>query len=107
MVIKEKPRVAFFSFTCCEGCQLMVLSCERELPDILNHVKIVNFREAMTEKSDDYDIAFVEGSISRKDATRKLRKIRKQARILIALGACSSTGGRNCPQNPPPLGGGT
>src|SRR3990170_279458 len=103
MEAQEKPKVAFFSFTCCEGCQLMVLSCERELPDILNHVKIVNFREAMTEKSDDYDIAFVEGSISRKDEIRKLRKIRKQAKIVVALGACSSTGGLNCLKNRWPM----
>src|SRR3989304_3777942 len=91
MEAQEKPKVAFFSFTCCEGCQLMVLSCERELPDILNHIKIVNFREAMTEKSDDYDIAFVEGSISRKDEIRKLKKIRKTAKVVVALGACSAT----------------
>ncbi|HBG45723.1 MAG TPA: NADH:ubiquinone oxidoreductase [Deltaproteobacteria bacterium] len=103
MEAQEKPKVAFFSFTCCEGCQLMVLSCERELPDILSQIKIVNFREAMTEKSNDYDIAFVEGSISRKDEIRKLKKIRKQAKVLVALGACSSTGGLNCLKNRYPM----
>lgn len=103
MGTKEKPKVAFFSFTCCEGCQLMVLSCEKELPDILNHVRIVNFREAMTEKSDDYDIAFVEGSISRKDEIRKLKKIRKNAKVVVALGACSATGGLNCLKNRFPM----
>lgn len=95
----QKPKVAFFSFTCCEGCQLTVLSCEEELPDILNFVKIVNFREAMTEKSDDYDIAFVEGSISTRSEIRKIKKIRKQAKVVIALGACSATGGLNCLKN--------
>ncbi len=99
----ERPKAAFFSFTCCEGCQLVVLSCEDELPDILKLVHIVNFREAMTEKSDDYDIAFVEGSISRKEEIRKLKKIRKNARIVVALGACSSTGGLNCLKNRFPM----
>lgn len=103
MDAREKPRVAFFSFTCCEGCQLMVLSCEKELPDILGHINIVNFREAMTEKSGDYTIAFVEGSISTKEEIRKLRKIRKTARVVIALGACSSTGGLNCLKNRFPM----
>ena len=46
---KELPRLAFFSFTCCEGCQLVVLSCEDELPDILSLVKIVNFTRAIDE----------------------------------------------------------
>ncbi|MBI5453783.1 MAG: NADH:ubiquinone oxidoreductase [Deltaproteobacteria bacterium] len=96
---KELPRLAFFSFTCCEGCQLAVLSCEDELPDILSLVKIVNFREAIDQKSDDYDIAFVEGSITRKEEVRKLKKIRKHAKIVVALGACSSTGGLNCLKN--------
>ena len=59
-----KPRLGFFSFSCCEGCGLQVLNLEDELLDILGVVEIVNFREAMTEQSDDYDIAFVEGSIT-------------------------------------------
>lgn len=99
MDITARPRVAFFSFTCCEGCQLMVLSCEKELPDILRHVKIVNFREAMTGKSDDYEIAFVEGSISRVEEIKKLKRIRKTAHTVVALGACSATGGLNCLKN--------
>lgn len=100
---KIVPKAAFFSFTCCEGCQLTVLSCEKELPDILRLVKIVNFREAMTERSDDYDIAFVEGSISRKEEIKKVKKIRKNARVVVALGACSSTGGLNCLKNRYPM----
>ncbi|MFQ5736529.1 MAG: NADH:ubiquinone oxidoreductase [Thermodesulfobacteriota bacterium] len=98
-----KPNVAFFSFTCCEGCQLTVLSCERELPDILSLINIVNFREAMSARSDDYDIAFVEGSISRRHEIAKLRKIRKRAKVVVALGACSATGGLNCLKNRFPM----
>jgi len=60
-----KPRVAFFDFTACEGCQLQLLNKEATMFDFLDLVEIVNFREAMTERSDNYDIAFVEGSISR------------------------------------------
>ncbi len=99
----EKPRLAFFSFTCCEGCQLTMLSCEDELPDILSLVNIVNFREAMTEKSDDYDIAFVEGSISTAREVAKIKKIRKKAKVVVAFGACSATGGLNCLKNRFPM----
>lgn len=81
----------------------MVLSCENELPDILRQVDIVNFREAMTERREDYDIAFVEGSISRKEEAVKLRRIRKKAKVVVALGACSSTGGLNCLKNRFPM----
>lgn len=98
-----KPRLAFFSFACCEGCQLQVLNCEDEILDLLVAVDIVNFREAMTEKSEDYDIAFVEGSITRESEVQRLKEIRQRAKVLVALGACSCTGGVNMLKNFAPL----
>lgn len=95
MPYQKRYRVAFFSMTSCEGCQLMVLSSERELPDIISNVNIVYFREAMSEKSTEYDIAFIEGSATTAKEVRKLRKIRARAKLVITLGACSSTGGLN------------
>ncbi len=90
-----KPRVAFFEFTACEGCQLQILNNEATLLDFLSLVEIVNFREGMTEKSNDYDIAFVEGSISREDEQERLLEIRKNAKVLVALGSCACFGGVN------------
>ncbi len=81
----------------------MFLSCEEELPGILEHIEIVNFREAMTERSEDYEIAFVEGSISRKEEIPKLKRIRDTARVVVAFGACSSTGGINALKNRFPM----
>ncbi|MBI5681969.1 MAG: NADH:ubiquinone oxidoreductase [Deltaproteobacteria bacterium] len=99
MKIGQKPKAAFFSFTSCEGCQLQVLSLADELVNILNLVEIINFREAIDEKRDDYDIAFIEGSISRTHEIDDVKKIREKARIVVALGACSSIGGLNCLKN--------
>ncbi len=90
-----KPRVAFFELSSCEGCQLQIVNNEATLLDFLSLVEVVNFREAMTEKSDDYDIAFVEGSVTRDDEVEKLRKIRNNAKILVALGSCACFGGVN------------
>ena len=100
---EKRPRVAFFSFTCCEGCQLMVLSCEEELADIFRQVNIVNFREAMTKRSDEYDIAFIEGSVSTPREAREVKHIRKRAKVVVALGACAATGGLNCLKNRFPI----
>ena len=55
----KKPRVAFFDFASCEGCQLQVVNLEEDLLKVLEAVDVVSFREAMKEHSDDYDIAFV------------------------------------------------
>jgi coenzyme F420-reducing hydrogenase gamma subunit len=95
-----KPKVAFFDFTGCEGCQLDALNLDGgEVIDLLSAVDIVNFREVMTERADNYDIAFVEGSITRESEIPRLQKIREQAKILVALGACACIGGINCLKN--------
>jgi coenzyme F420-reducing hydrogenase gamma subunit len=94
-----KPRVAFFSFTSCEGCQLVVLTIEEQLLELIDLIDIVSFREAMSEKSEDYDIAFVEGSITTTSEVKRIKKIRDTAKIVIALGACATIGGINCLKN--------
>jgi coenzyme F420-reducing hydrogenase gamma subunit len=95
-----KPRVAFFDFTSCEGCQLEAINLTgEELLDLVSAVDIVNFREAMTEREDNYDIAFVEGSVTRESEIPRLQKIRNQAKILVAFGACACIGGVNCLKN--------
>lgn len=90
-----KPRVAFFDFACCEGCQLQVYNLEEDLLKVLDAVEVVSWREAMKGHSDDYDIAFVEGSILRPSDELRLRQIRRNAKILVALGACATIGGIN------------
>ncbi|MFH1855650.1 MAG: cytochrome B [Candidatus Omnitrophota bacterium] len=91
----KKVRIAFFDFADCEGCQLQVTYLNEGLVGLLEHCEIVNFREAISERSDDYDIAFVEGSITRKHDEERVKKIRERAKILIAYGACACIGGIN------------
>jgi sulfhydrogenase subunit delta len=99
-----KPKVAFFDFTSCEGCQLDALNLTgEELVSLLNAVDIVNFREVMTERADNYDIAFVEGSITRESGIPRLQNIRDRAKVVVALGACACIGGVNCLKNHLPV----
>ena len=98
------PKVAFFSFSSCEGCQLMFLNLEDELLDLLGKVQIVKFREAMKEVlSDDYDLAFIEGSITTHADMEEIKHIREHTKILIAFGACATIGGINAIKNFQPL----
>jgi coenzyme F420-reducing hydrogenase gamma subunit len=99
MTNKVKPKVAFFDFTCCEGCQLTVVDSLQTHPELLDAVDIVEFREAMSEKADAYDIAFIEGSCSRASDEDRLRDIRERAGIVVALGACAHLGGVNAIRN--------
>jgi coenzyme F420-reducing hydrogenase gamma subunit len=91
--------VAVFSFTCCEGCSLAILELENELLDVLNLVTFVRWREAMTETTEDIDIAFVDGSISTHSDVRKIKQIREMAKIVIPIGACAYNGGVNAMKN--------
>jgi coenzyme F420-reducing hydrogenase gamma subunit len=91
----QRPRVAFFEMSSCEGCQLQIVNNEASLLDFLSLVEVVNFREAMTEMHDNYNIAFVEGSVTRTDEVERLKKIRSTATVLVAFGSCACFGGVN------------
>ena len=95
----SKPTVAFFDFTSCEGCQLTVIDSLQTHPELLDMVDIVEFREAMSEQSDAYDVAFIEGSCTRESDEARLRDIRERAGLLIALGSCAHLGGVNAIRN--------
>lgn len=91
----HRPKVALFDLSSCEGCQLQLLNNEGTLLDFLSLVEVVKFREGMSGGSDDYEIAFVEGSVTRQDEVERLREIRKHAKVLVALGSCACFGGVN------------
>jgi coenzyme F420-reducing hydrogenase gamma subunit len=88
-----KPKIAFFDFASCEGCQLQVANLEERVIDVADVVDVVEFREVMTEQAESYDIAFIEGSITRPIDEKRLKAIRKKAKTLVALGACAHLGG--------------
>lgn len=100
---KSKPRAAFFDFTDCEGCQLQFANMGEALLKLTELVEIVNFREIMSEAGPDYDVAFVEGSITTDSDIKRLQEIRKKAKVLIALGSCASIAGVNGMKNRIPI----
>jgi len=60
----KNPKVAFFDFACCEGCQLQVANMGEAALDVLGVIDVVEWREVMSEKwNKKFDIAIVEGSI--------------------------------------------
>lgn len=95
----KRLRVGVFDFTSCEGCELQFANKEETLLDFLGAIDIVNFREISSDQGKDYDIAFVEGSITRSDEFARIIEIRRQAKILVALGSCACFGGVNSQKN--------
>lgn len=96
----KAPKIAFFDFTCCEGCQLQVANLGEFLLDILEIVELVEFRETMSEKwKGVYDLAIVEGSITTPHDVERIKKIRQRAKTLIAYGSCATIAGVNGMKN--------
>ena len=90
----KKPKVAVFKFASCDGCQLSLLDAEDELLLVAGAVDIANFPEASRRVlPGPYDIGLVEGSITTPHDVERVREIRKQCRVLIAIGACATAGG--------------
>ncbi|MFH1349953.1 MAG: NADH:ubiquinone oxidoreductase [Pseudomonadota bacterium] len=81
------------------GCQLQVINLEEDLLQVVGAVDVVSFREAMKGHANDYHVAFVEGSITRRSEEARLKDIRTHAKVLVALGSCATLGGINCLKN--------
>jgi sulfhydrogenase subunit delta len=89
-----KPTLAVYKFSSCDGCQLSILNLEDELLDLAGTLEIAYFLEARRQTlPGPYDIALVEGSISTPHEVERIHEIRKQAKILVAIGACATSGG--------------
>jgi len=88
-----KPKIGFFSFTCCQGCEFTILFIDQIL-DILKKFDVKYFH-LLKEKNRraQFDLAFVEGAITSKREVIKLKKIRSKSKVLVALGACACHGG--------------
>lgn len=90
----EKPKVAFFKFSSCAGCQLSVLNIEPVLLDVLGTIDIRYFVMAKRENHEGpYDIGFVEGAVTSPRELLELKKIREECKVLVAMGTCACFGG--------------
>jgi coenzyme F420-reducing hydrogenase gamma subunit len=90
----EKPKLAVYKFSSCDGCQLQLLNLEDELLNLVDRVEIAYFLEARRRQlPPPYDVGLVEGSISTPDEERRIHQVRKDCKYLIAIGACATSGG--------------
>ena len=90
----EKPKVAVYKFSSCDGCQLSILNLEDELLDLVEAVEVAFFLEARSRiLPPPYEIGFVEGSISTPEEEERIRQVRRDCRFLVTIGACATSGG--------------
>jgi coenzyme F420-reducing hydrogenase gamma subunit len=92
--VGEKPTLAVWKFTSCDGCQLSLLDLEDELLAIAGELEIAQFLEASSATVDGpYDVSLVEGSITTPHDRERIREIREASGFLISIGACATGGG--------------
>ena len=91
---RKKPRIAVFKFASCDGCQLSLLDAEDELLSVAGAVEIAYFPEgSRSMRKGPYDLALVEGSITTHQDAERIQQVRRQAKTLITIGACATSGG--------------
>jgi len=88
------PSLAVWKFASCDGCQLTLLDCEDELLTLAQRVTIAHFTEASRASvAGPYHVSLVEGSITTPEDAERIKQIRAESRVLVAIGACATAGG--------------
>ncbi len=88
------PSLAVWKFASCDGCQLSLLNCEKELLAVAQAVRIAYFPEATRGYIEGpYDISLVEGSITTGEDARRIQEVRAVSKHVITIGACATSGG--------------
>jgi coenzyme F420-reducing hydrogenase gamma subunit len=97
----SKPKVGIMYLTSCGGCQCEILVYEKEIKALANLTEIKYFPIGSSENTleEEFDIIFVEGSISTDHDLEMVKKAREKAKILVAVGTCASFGGIQSSKN--------
>ncbi|WP_239027038.1 NADH:ubiquinone oxidoreductase [Geomonas oryzisoli] len=88
-------KLAIAGLTACSGCQLTLLNCEDELPELLARCELVYFplAESGNVLEVQFDAALVEGAVSTPKDLELLFKLRNASTHLVAYGTCALFGG--------------
>jgi len=89
----KKLKVGIYGITGCAGCLLSIIFNEDEVLDLMTQIDLRAFpfiKEVNIEEK--FDAVFLEGLVADKGDLEVAKKLRKNSKILVALGACACTG---------------
>lgn len=91
---KKKLVVGWFSFTCSEDSTILLTEVLNDTLDEWKKVVEFRYMKALKSKNsmEGLDVAFIEGAISSEKQAEEARKIRDNAKYVVAIGACACTG---------------
>lgn len=91
---KKKLAIGWFSFTCCEDSTILLTELLNDNLDTWK--KLVDFKyiRPLKTKNDptNLDVAFIEGAASSVKQEEEMKKIRENAKYVVAIGSCAVTG---------------
>ncbi len=89
----KKLKIGIYGITGCAGCQLSIIFNEDEILDLVNLVELKAFPFIKELNPDEeFDCVILEGLVADREDLEVLQKLRKNAKFLVALGACAATG---------------
>lgn len=91
---KKKMAIGWFTFTCSEDSTILFTELLNKNFDTWK--KLVEFRYLKALKTNNsmegLDVAFIEGAISSPTQEAEVKKIRENAKYVVAVGSCACTG---------------
>ncbi len=95
-----KKTLAIFSLTCCKGCQFELLKNYTDFNQLLNFYDLKNFRLGQEiNLNGPFDVALIEGTPESQHEYKLLHEIRRETKIVVAMGACACMGGIQSQRN--------
>ena len=99
-----KARLATMWLDGCSGCHMSLLDIDEAIAAVAQRADVVY--GPLVDAQDfphGIDVTIVEGAVSSQDDLEKIRKMRQQQPILVALGDCAVTGNVPAMRNPLPV----
>jgi len=87
-----KAKIGIFKLTGCSGCQMEILRMEDIFLKLIDIVDVSYWVMVKRENEMQWDISFVEGSVSTAEEKKEIEEIRKKSKILVAFGDCAIGG---------------
>ncbi len=90
---RAKLKVATTSLAGCFGCHMSLLDLDERLVDLLELVELDASPLTDLKRPGACDLGIIEGGVCNAENVHVLREFRRQCKVLVAFGACATTGG--------------
>ncbi len=90
----KKLRIGWFSYSCCEDSTIVFTELMNERWELWKKVLDVRHARVLQTNNvlDEMDVAFIEGALASQEHIDMVKKIRRLAKKVVAIGACACDG---------------